>query len=87
MPDPSDEFRRLFGGLPDCKFHFTFHGIEAANAKAEVLMEAAIKQMREVERALLEPWDEPFPAHQRRAACLRLCAETFDRLEQQRKTA
>jgi hypothetical protein len=53
--------------------------IEPMDAKAEVLMEAAIEQMDRIGRALVEP-DESFSFAERRAACIRLCTNVFDRL-------
>lgn len=53
---------------------------EAWQARAEVLMEAAITAMEGIAADLIEPGEEPFPLERRRQACLDLCAKTFDRL-------
>lgn len=62
------------------RFQFT-ESMEAMEAKAEVLMGDAIDAMNEIARSLTEYDEPPIPMAERRAACIKLCAETFDRLE------
>ncbi len=68
-----------FDSYPD----LTFDGLEAMEAKAEVLMEAVIEQMEAIARDLIEPDELSIAVEKRRAACLQLCADTFDRLDRQ----
>lgn len=55
------------------------YNVEPLDAKAEVLMEQAIAQMEHVAIALFGHEDLPSFA-ERRAACIRLCAQVFDRV-------
>jgi hypothetical protein len=50
------------------------------DAKAEILMELAIEQMDRIANRLVEHDEPPISFAERRAACVRLCAEVFDRL-------
>jgi hypothetical protein len=63
-----------------------FGGIEALEARAEVLMQEAIEMMIGIADALTEPDEPPIPVEQRRKACLDLCAKVFDRLQGEETT-
>jgi len=64
--------------------HWLFHGIEAMEAKAEVLMAEAIEAMDKVADGLTERDEPPIPLEDRKKAIMHLCEETFDRLIKER---
>jgi hypothetical protein len=69
----------------DHKLWRLFKCMEAMEAKAEVFMADAIEAMDVIADGLTDPRAEPpISEAERRAAMLRLCEETFDRLMRER---
>jgi hypothetical protein len=81
MSDGFDEFAK---GLGDLKLRLLFGMMAGAESKAEVFMAEAIEAMDEAANSLTGYDEEPIPDNLRKAAILRLCEETFDRLRRER---
>lgn len=62
------------------RFQF-MESMEALEARAEVLMADAIEAVNRVADSLVERDEPRISGPERRAACIKICAETFDRLE------
>jgi len=73
-----------FSHLPDFKLQVLFGYMAGMEAKAEVFMADAIEEMHRIADGLTGQEEPPIPTEERRAAVLRLCQETFDRLQNER---
>jgi len=65
------------------KLRMMFGMLDGTEGKAEVLMADAIEAMHEAANMLTDHEEPPIPMEARREACLRLCGETFDRLQKE----
>jgi hypothetical protein len=66
-------------------FHYLFESsMEAMEAKAEVFMSEAIEAMERIADSLTGHDEPRITNAERRAAVIKLCADTFDRLVQER---